>query len=244
MAPLPLIIITTPLSNRIKPLLESVVSDPRFVVTQLKATMGKDLKAPSEKVFHEEILNYGRHLTQNERACAVSHMRAREIISKSDFGGVILEDDARITDVENFYSSSVSFLLKNHDKKKILSLVSYFPNRRRIKVRVWDRCYFRLLSNSPLAVASAMTPHAAKQLVENAKKNSAVADWPGSKCVFYILRVGVVNHGDVESESIIGNIAFRTEQGTINLNSKTGIIRITRRIFQKIDAYRIKDIQD
>jgi len=225
-------------------LLESVVSDPRFVVTQIQATMGNDLEAPSDSAISAEISNYGRSLTQNERACALSHMSAREIISQSEFGGVILEDDARIINLESFYSLSVHFLLRNTNRRKILSLVTYFPNKPKIKSQIWKKSYFRLLSNSPLAVAAAITPNAAKQLLKNSKKNSTVADWPGFRCVFYILDAGVVNHGDDESESIIGNAGFRVEKGTINLTSKKDIIRTTRRVFQKIDTFRIRNIQD
>jgi GR25 family glycosyltransferase involved in LPS biosynthesis len=214
------------------------------MVTQLQATMGNDLKVPSDIAISEEISNYGRRLTQNERACALSHTSAREIISKSEFGGVILEDDARIINLENFYSLSVRFLLRNQKKRKILSLVNYFSNKPENKSQIRPKSYFRLLSHAPLAVAAAITPKAAKQLLKNSKKNSAVADWPGFRCVFYILNTGVVNHGDAESESIIGNVGFRVEQGTINFTSKKDIIRITRKVLQKIDTYRIRNIQD
>ena len=235
---LPLAIITTPNSRRSEPLLESLRSDSRFIVTQIPATMGQEMKNPLESTIREEVSNYGRCLTQNERACAVSHTKARKLIHESDLGGIILEDDARITDLDNLYSLSLSFLQKNAGKRNVLSLVSYFPNNPKPQSQTKKKKFFRLLSSAPLAVGAAITPLAAGQLIDNFSKGSLVADWPNSKCVFYILEVGVINHGDLETESIIGDEASRVERNHIEYLSYKIFARIL-----KVDTLRISNIQ-
>lgn len=240
---LPLIIITTPNSKRVEPLLESVISDPRFVVKQIQATMGQDAENPSKFSIAQEISNYGRCLTQNERACAVSHARARKIIHESVLGGIILEDDARITDVDKLYALSLSFLQRSSEKSHILSLVSYFPSGSEIKARTRKKKFFRLLSHAPLAVGAAITPLAARRLVKNSIRYSMVADWPRLRCIFYILEVGVINHGDVETESIIGGVDSRVERYDFGSSPYKSFLRVIRRLFQKIDMLLIKRIQ-
>ncbi len=243
MISLPLVIITTPHSRRAQPLLESLKSDSRFVVTQIPATMGQEMKSPLESTLMEEVSNYGRPLTQNERACAVSHTKARKLIHESALGGIVLEDDARITDLDKLYSLSLSFLQESTGKRNVLSLISYFPNSPKTQSQTQKKKFFRLLSSAPLAVGAAITPFAAGQLIDNFAKGSFVADWPNSKCVFYILEVGVINHGDVETESIIGDVGSRVDGNYFEHLSYKTFARILRRLSQKVDTLRISNIQ-
>jgi len=224
-------------------LIESLRSDTRFVVTQIPATMGQEMKNPLESTLKEEVSNYGRPLTQNERACAVSHTKARKLIHESTLGGIVLEDDARITDLDKLYSLSLSFLQQSTGKRNVLSLISYLPNSPKTQSQTRKKKFFRLLSSAPLAVGAAMTPLAAGQLIDNCTKRSLVADWPGSKCVFYILEVGVINHGDAETESIIGNVGSRVEGNYFEFLSYRIFARILRRGSQKVDTLRITNIQ-
>lgn len=241
---LPVVIITTPQSKRVEPLLDRLKGDTRFVVTQIDATMGQSMGEPTEISLKSENRNYGRSLSQSERACAVSHQRARAIISQSDFGGIILEDDARISDLDRLYYYSSQFLQKKLNKPRILSLVSYFMNEPDSSLGKLREFYYPLFSDAPLAVATAMTPKAAAALVSNSKKSSMVADWPHSRCKFYVLRKGVVNHGDSETSSVIGYVDSRTSQLKVSLLFPYGINRIPTRIFQKLDQYLIKLIQN
>lgn len=240
---LPVVIITTPQSKRVEPLLDRLNGDVRFVVTQIDATMGQSMQEPTELSLISEHRNYGRSLSQGERACAVSHQRARAIISHSDFGGIILEDDARIIDLDRLYYHSSQFLQKKSNQPRILSLVSYYSNEPKIQIGKLRQLYFPLFSDAPLAVAAAMTPTAASQLVSSSKKSSMVADWPHSRCRFYILRKGVINHGDSETSSVIGHVDSRISQLKVSLLFPYGINRIPKRIIQKLDQYLIKTIQ-
>lgn len=219
------------------------MSDSRFVVTQIPATMGYEMKNPLESTLREEVSNYGRCLTQNERACAVSHTKARKLIHESTLGGIILEDDARITDLDKLYSLSLSFLQQSVGKRRVLSLVSYFPNSPKTQSQTRKKRFFRLLSSAPLAVGAAITPLAAGQLIDNFAKGSLVADWPNSKCVFYILEAGVIIHGDVETESIIGDVGSRIEGNDFEYFSYKIFARIFRRLSQKVDTLLISNIQ-
>jgi hypothetical protein len=241
---LPVVIITTPQSKRVEPLLDRLKGDTRFVVTQIDATMGENMLGPTEISLKSEYRNYGRSLSQSERACAVSHQCARAIISQSDFGGIIFEDDARIIDLDRLYYFSLHFLQKKSKQPRILSLVSYITRDPKSPPGSLQKFYYPLFSDAPLAVATAMTPKAAVELVSGSKKGSMVADWPHSRCKFYVLREGVVNHGDSETSSIIGDADSRIVQMKFSLSSPYAINRIPTRIFQKLDKYLIELIQN
>jgi GR25 family glycosyltransferase involved in LPS biosynthesis len=123
MDPIPLVIISSPKEDRSAPLLNSLHASSIFEVIKLDATMGIDLGAPESLITTQELIRFGRILTQNERACAISHTRARAVIKNSNFGGVIMEDDARILDIELFQKTVCEFLESNALQKKILSLL-------------------------------------------------------------------------------------------------------------------------
>jgi len=208
---IPLVIIATPSQDRSAPLLNTLKNSTIFDVIKLEATLGENLKIPTPQILVDELVKYGRSLTQNERACSLSHTAARTIIQKSTRGGVVLEDDARITSLSQFESSVLDFLEKKMSFKKILSLVQYDD-----KVSQEELCnannLIRLPGACPLAVAYALTPVAAENLNLNSSKSSGVSDWPDSGCTYYILRNGLVRHGDEKSISIIGTVETRSNQ--------------------------------
>jgi GR25 family glycosyltransferase involved in LPS biosynthesis len=240
---IPVFIIRTPNSERIIPLLSQLSKCRIFEVVIVDATMGKDLNEPTLMSRTFEMRHYGRYLTQNERACAISHTQARKQISDTGFGGVVLEDDARIWDHLGF-EQAVKYFLENHKNKAgVLSLLSYVTeipigSSTRTNPRI-----HKLFAESPLAVATAITPVAARELVDSATKYSQTADWPTSRCKFYVLESGVVKHGDENTESIIGETIDRVHHKTNPMKSLVSLIRLRRRILQKLDLFRINQVQ-
>jgi GR25 family glycosyltransferase involved in LPS biosynthesis len=109
-----LVLIETPNSNRSVPLVKLLQSNPKFELVRLPASMFNDhneiRKAHiSLNLDRFEFFN-GRAMTPQEIGCSLSHNMARKIISTSCNGGVILEDDARISNVEDFYQIATNFL--------------------------------------------------------------------------------------------------------------------------------------
>lgn len=237
---IPVVVIKTPNSKRVDPLLVQLEKISMVETTVIEATMGYSLEYPCKASIQTEISSYGRALTQNERACAISHMRAREILANFDFGGIILEDDARILNPEAFVAEARDFLRTHRGKKHVLTLLSYLKTPHGEKRRNSGHNTFRLFAEAPLAVGVALTPEAAKCLISAAADRSMTADWPISRCVFFGLKTGVIKHGDSETVSMIGNVEDRVSSMSARLISQCDLIGIKRRLFQKIDTIRIQ----
>lgn len=237
---IPVVVIKTPNSKRVDPLLVQLEKISMVETIVIDATMGYSLEYPCKESIQREFSFYGRALTQNERACAISHTRAREILAKSDFGGVILEDDARILNPEAFVTEARDFLRTHRGKQHVLTLLTYLKTPHVEKRRNTGRNTFRLFAEAPLAVGAALTSKAAKCLISAATDQSMTADWPTSRCVFFGLKAGVIKHGDSETVSMIGDVENRVSTVGFRLISQCDLIGIKRRLFQKIDTMRIQ----
>lgn len=237
MGKIPSVIITTPSSDRAKPLIQSLEKSKIFEIVLISATMGYQLGIPSTHDTASQLKNYGRVLSPNERACAISHNNAREIVAKSRHGGVIFEDDARILNLSLLEEVVEKFLGFNLGENKILSLLNYKvgTNKRLNTSNLGNLIFIPLLAEAPLAVATVQTNIAAADLVGTSMDTSKVADWPKCKAKFYVLRFPVVNHGDASTISIIGNTEERV-QAKSSLSIKRGKLTQTfLRIRRKID---------
>lgn len=121
------IIIDTPNSNRSQPLLDIFNSDPRFDIVRLPACMlntEEDVENQNIKVSLEAFdFFHARLMSPQEIGCAISHNRARQLLANSFRGGVVLEDDARITNLDSFYEIAVNFLKSQSEKSSVLSLM-------------------------------------------------------------------------------------------------------------------------
>lgn len=240
-AKLPIVIIVTPGRGRHIPLVETLRTSSIFQVQELVATMGGEVEGSFDEASESELIQYGRVLTANERACAISHLRARQIIADSDYGGVILEDDARVINLSDLETAVASFLIRSHSKCNILSLLDYRDSYKALKNKSIKKLLptFRLFAECPLAVAVALTPPAARNLIESAQSRSQVSDWPETKCHFAYLASGIVRHGDADTFSIIGDSA---ERRVVNIG-KLSLRRRWHRLLQKIDSLMIMWVQ-
>lgn len=236
---IPVTIIRTPDSERINPLIEQLRVADFFEVVIIDAVMGYSLDSPQPRIIEQELNLYGRVLTQNERACAISHRRAREIIAASEIGGIILEDDARIVDLDRLELLATRFLQEQNSRKSILSLVVYKNENSPTRSDLKDNRTLRLFSEAPLAVGVLLTPEAAQELVVESRTLSFTADWPHSKCRHFVLKRGVVRHGDSTTESVIGATKTRVHKKRLLIRSKSDLRYFQRRILQRIDLARI-----
>jgi hypothetical protein len=240
---IPAIIIQTPNSERFLPLFEVISMSKVFEPVLIVATMGYSLPADNENIIQEEVLRYGRVLTRNERACAVSHSEARNIIAQSRQGGIVFEDDARVIDLEHLERAAIGFLKKFSDTSSALGLLDYKNEHLGGCTHNLPLRFYKLLAESPLAVATVLTPIAASEVLKSAATSSQIADWPKSKCRFFILSDGCVRHGDITSGTVIGDTAMRVSGKKPKLFSHHGLTIRRHRLLQKIDTFLIPRYQ-
>ena len=240
---IPAVIIQTPNSERFLPLFKAISKSKVLEPVLVGATMGHLLSGVNEEFIEQEMLRYGRVLTQNERACAISHSEARKVITHSQQGGIVFEDDARVIDLNHLEQVTLGFLAKFSNQSSALGLLDYknlhvegCANNSPLRFR-------KLLAETPLAVATVLTPIAADEILKSAATSSQTADWPKSKCRFYILSEGCVRHGDATSGTVIGDTAMRVSGRTPQLFSRHGLTFRYHRLLQKLDTFLIPRYQ-
>ncbi len=213
MASFPVVVISAPDSNR----REYFFSDPKIVellsphfmdATMLDENFSREDINP-RSLTHQKIL-YGRELLNPEIGCAISNRRAQIIIASSTNGGLILEDDARFTDLDTLVAVVDKFLVEKKDQVAVLSMFDGRDwNKINSKFRA-RRPYLRSIGSTSHTVGYALTPLAAEQLIRANAESTFVADWPVTKCEFYTSTLGLVRHGDVSTVSQIDNTESRS----------------------------------
>jgi hypothetical protein len=176
-------------SNISLSILEAVMIAPNQEVDDLKGIDFKRVEAI-----------HGRMLTGPELGCTISHQNARRIIAESNFGGLILEDDAVVTDVIELIAVCRSFLQRQCQESSLLNLLidefSAQTGEPRAQIN-------RRFSPVPLAVAYALTPLAALRLVEANNPISQMNDWPSATVRYFSVDKNLVLHGNADNTSLI-----------------------------------------
>lgn len=164
-----------------------------------------DLHFSNTEYSDFDSLKYmGRSLTFPEIGCASSHNQARSLLASSFDGGVILEDDARICDLDEFVTLARFFLLSREKSSAVLNLSNPVPlNGKCPELRQSDLYYVRRVSPAPLAVGYVATSLAAGRLLSNNEPIHYVSDWPGIGVSFFTAGHGLVHHGDGKTVSTI-----------------------------------------
>ncbi len=198
------IIIETPNSNRSQPLLDIFNSDPRFDIVRLPACMlntKEDIEDQNIKVSLEAFeFFHARLMSPQEIGCAISHNRARQLLANSFRGGVVLEDDARITNLDSFYEIVVNFLKSQSEKSSVLSLNVFRASK---DLSISKKGSQRLVGVPCLAVSYVATPPAAQLLCNANDPVKTVSDWPITKVKYFSLFMPIVVHGDGDGRSTI-----------------------------------------
>lgn len=242
MANFPVIVISAPNSGRrgyfssdfrIADLLNPVFMN----ATMLNEEYPRDRIDP-QSLTHHKVL-YGRELLNAEIGCAISNRRAQSIIANSEFGGLIVEDDARFTDLDRLVKVVDRFLAEKRGMPAILSL---FDGKEWEKISSGFRLkhpYIRSIGATPFTVAYALTPLAAEQLILANAESAFVADWPATNCYFYSSTLGLVNHGDSSTQSLIDKTEVRAIRNPIKrrLLIFSGIFYLTN--FKHIESFSV-----
>ena len=146
----------------------------------------------------------GRSLSLPEIGCASSHNQARVVLAASPIGGVILEDDARICDLDSFVTLSVFFLASRKKDSAVLNLSNPLPLTEMFSDSHGNDLYYtRGVCPTPLAVGYVTTTMAAERMVANNDPIQYVSDWPSKGVSFFSTGHGLVHHGDGQTVSTI-----------------------------------------
>ena len=218
------VVIRTPKSDRYLPIESLFKNDQRFKLEYIEASMTPSYSEVSNRriTYSTEIFEYfqERKLTPAEIGCADSHNRARDLIKSYATGGVILEDDARIINIDSFFIMATEFLSSQNSKLSILNLTGFrnigleaSKNRSTNNNR-----YIKLWGSPDLAVSYALTQKAAAELLISNTPIMGVSDWPHSKCYYFVPLIPLVRHGDKNTHSIIDSTKnnFRISKSLTN----------------------------
>jgi hypothetical protein len=207
---IPVLVITERNSHRSDLLVAKLKQISQFEIIMVDAAMTPTYQLCIDRniLYDQELAKVylGRELFPGEIGCAFSHYSARKIIADSIFGGVILEDDARIIRPDIFFNSVVEFLHAQSERASVLSLAGWRPKPH---LEHQDDRFERVMRSlklfgvPPLALAYALTPSAAKELTDGTYPIKETADWPSSKCSFFVTHKVVAFHGDSGTSSII-----------------------------------------
>jgi hypothetical protein len=207
------VIIRTPKSDRYLPIESLIKDDQRFNLEYIEASMTPSYSEVSDRsiAYSSEVFEYfqGRKLTPEEIGCADSHNRARKIIKDNHFGGIILEDDARILDIDLLFQEVNMFLNVKKNTASVLSLTGF---RNLSKKKGSQISFTRILTQPDLAVGYALNSSASHNLLNANCPITNVADWPQSKCNYYVSSLRKVIHGDLDTKSLIdtNELGFRS----------------------------------
>lgn len=203
------VVIRTPKSDRYLPIESLFKDDQRFKLEYIEASMTPSYSEVSNRriTYSTEIFEYfqGRKITPAEIGCADSHNRARDLIQSHASGGVILEDDARIADVDSFFIMATDFLSSQKSKLSILNFTGFRQiglEKSRNESPKNNR-YIKIWGSPDLAVSYAITNKAAAELLKSNQPIIDVSDWPDVKCNFFVPLVPMVWHGDSTTRSLI-----------------------------------------
>ena len=217
-------IIETPASSRSNKLKQALQKDSRVCLHIIPAKMIRSALDLTESgiQIHEGFLwaLTNRFMSFPEIGCAYSHNTARGEVSRTKMGGVIFEDDARIIDKDIFIETVTTFLTKHQNQSAMLSL-TYSVHQESQAEHSSVRGIFKLLGDPPLAVAYALTPLAAKRLLDANEPVRFVSDWSEAHIKKYCLFYPLVSHGDSETISIIdpsGSLARNDRHSTLSIN--------------------------
>jgi hypothetical protein len=205
---LAVVVIQTPNSQRSAPLLTELRRDKRFNIEILDAkitrTIGEVEQYNIEYNDVEFFFFERRQLLPTEIGCADSHNRARKILSQNQSGGIVFEDDARVTDIDWLYKVSIEFLASQKNINSILNLTG-FRARHFGKLSGFSdgKSFFKIFGKPDLAVGYVLTSDAARELYESNIPISNVADWPNTSCKFFIPIFPPILHGDSISTSVV-----------------------------------------
>lgn len=149
---------------------------------------------------------YGHELPDGLVGCAISHQNSYQLVAKLGKGAIILEDDARIPNLENFEFMVNHFFARYPSGPTILSLLPWNHKVPCSGKAAQTKHFFKLIGRTPLTVGYALTLDAAVELSRANPTLKYGPDWPPSPVTYLSSIVGVISHGDLQSGSTIQHV--------------------------------------
>jgi hypothetical protein len=212
--------------NRDLPLNQSLKNHPHINVIEIE---GYYLSEMESKIVVDPFLakiRILRNLSVGEIGAALAHSHVQALIAESGLGGVVLEDDARIPNIDDFYIACSRFLNLNLERD-ILNLYDTRAVKLGIyysKVSNYKNDFINLLGVSSRNVAYALSATSARKIFNTNYPVYCTPDWPFSSNKHAILLNPVVVHGDELTKSTID------EFGVLNRDKMNSIKRKIRLI--------------
>jgi hypothetical protein len=202
-AKIPVVIIEIPGSARSKKLIQQLSKSEILEINIFEAVMFKRSMTNFAPNFAKQHLLYGRELSDGEIGCAISHYLIQEDHREKSQSIVVLEDDARIPNLNAFENIIRRFIELKNDTNSILSLLPWNLNSRIEERKNLRPRLHRLIGSTPLTVGYVITPLAMTELSSANFDFAYLPDWPPTRTNFFTSLVGVIDHGDLETFSYI-----------------------------------------
>lgn len=223
---LDVVVIVTPSSDRADPLLNSLHRHEEIRLHTLDAVMLRSISdvAESAHVFDHEFSDYvySRSLRPGELGCSVSNTLARKFIAGFQNGGLVLEDDARVVDVNRLVISSKNFLDEFQGISAVLSFY-WTESSKFTSARNSSKSTLRHYGHPPYTVAYALTKEAAIRFVESNTPTRFLADWPICDVKYFVSLENIVRHGDSHTTSVINSKATDLKENHLGILRKVAI---------------------
>lgn len=200
---IPLFVIKIPNNPRSNKLVETLSKSKIFELIIFPAVMFQPSITDYEVDYEFQKILYGKKLSNGEIGCAISHREIQTQLANSVKGGVILEDDARIPNLERFEAAATTFLNSKRSSASVLSLLPWDHTAKKIDAIDVKFDFYKLFGQTPLNVGYALTQKAALELSTSNLKHAYLPDWPPNNANFFTTLSGVVIHGDKDTSSVL-----------------------------------------
>jgi len=220
-ASIKVVVVTVPNSNRVLPLESELKKARHLEVIKFDAVMYHRQIENFQPNFIKQKTLYSKELSNGEIGCAISHQNIQARYMDNQECIIVLEDDARILDIELFEKLSREFIYTYGQSDAVLSLLAWNDSVNVHNEKTDDHKIVRLAGRTPLTVGYVITPSAMRSLSRANADFSYLPDWPPTKTKFYITRSGVIQHGDGITESLID------KSGRKKLNRLNSLFKFT-----------------
>lgn len=187
--------------SRSQPLVEQLNRLQTHTFSLFPATMLRSIPEGFDMAPAVAINRY--ELLPGELGCAISHRSVYlDIVASRNIWSCVLEDDARIPDIEEFEHRLNKFESRSPSSSgEVVSLYSGGA----LLIRWLEPGVAVCLGASSHAVGYVISDRAAEELADANKDHRFVADWPlGTKVKFRLCLPPVIEHGDRHAETLIG----------------------------------------
>jgi hypothetical protein len=202
-AKISLVIIEIPGSTRSKKLIQQLSRSEVFDLEIFEAIMFKKVMSNFAPNYLKQRLLYGRNLSDGEIGAAISHHLVQKVNCEKSEPIVVLEDDARIPNLNAFENTVKRFVESKKDSNSVLSLLPWDLSEKVIENKYRRQKFHRLIGHTPLTVGYVITSRAMKELSSANFDFAYLPDWPPARTKFFTPEVGVIDHGDPETYSYI-----------------------------------------